>query len=145
MRKITTPPSCHPDRPYYSKNLCEPCYQAQDKWPSTLEQRRRWNKTYHDRHPNARRDSWLWTSYRIRASDYDEILHRQEGHCFFCDATESSKGRPLVVDHDHKTGLVRALLCDKHNIFIGALEQNLELLNDALDYISQAVSSKDDS
>ena len=140
MRKITTPPSCHPNRPYYSKGMCKQCYMAQNKWPSTLAQRRRWNKSYHDRNPLARRNSWLWTKYRIRAKDYDRILEQQNGHCFFCDTTEA-----LVVDHDHNTGRVRALLCERHNIFIGSLENNFNLVDDALAYISGVISLKQNS
>ena len=44
---------------------------------------------------------------------YLEMLERQGGHCALCPATP--KTRRLHVDHDHKTGEVRGLLCHRCN------------------------------
>jgi hypothetical protein len=44
---------------------------------------------------------------------YFEMLERQGGHCALCPATP--KTRRLHVDHDHKTGAVRGLLCHRCN------------------------------
>jgi hypothetical protein len=44
---------------------------------------------------------------------YFEMLERQGGHCALCLATP--KTRRLHVDHDHKTGAVRGLLCHRCN------------------------------
>lgn len=44
---------------------------------------------------------------------YEAILAAQGGHCALCPNTP--KTRRLNVDHDHKTGAVRALLCHRCN------------------------------
>jgi hypothetical protein len=40
---------------------------------------------------------------------YEAQLARQDGHCAICPNTP--KSRRLHIDHDHKTGKVRGLLC----------------------------------
>jgi hypothetical protein len=41
----------------------------------------------------------------------------------------------LAVDHDHKTGKVRGLLCHKCNKSIGGLQDSVVLLRKAADYL----------
>jgi hypothetical protein len=44
---------------------------------------------------------------------YEKMLEDQDGHCALCPGT--GKTRRLHVDHDHKTGEVRGLLCYRCN------------------------------
>lgn len=57
------------------------------------------------------------SAYRSRTgiteAEYDERLAAQNGGCAICGATP--KKRRLHVDHDHKTGHVRGLLCHRCN------------------------------
>lgn len=52
-------------------------------------------------------------TYGLASSDYDALLKRQGGKCAICRARPKSKR--LAVDHDHKTGAVRGLLCSRCN------------------------------
>ena len=52
-------------------------------------------------------------TYGLDASDYDELLRVQGGKCAVCRARPKSKR--LAVDHDHKSGAVRGLLCSRCN------------------------------
>jgi hypothetical protein len=45
---------------------------------------------------------------------YAYLLEKQDGHCALC-PSEPSVRRRLDVDHDHKTMLVRGLLCHRCN------------------------------
>lgn len=51
--------------------------------------------------------------YGITAAEYDALLKRQGGKCAICRATPRSIR--LAVDHDHKSGAVRGLLCSRCN------------------------------
>lgn len=51
--------------------------------------------------------------YGITADDYDSLLAAQGGRCAICRAQPKSKR--LAVDHDHKSGAVRGLLCSRCN------------------------------
>lgn len=52
-------------------------------------------------------------TYGLTAADYDALLRLQGGRCAICRAKPKSKR--LAVDHDHKTGAVRGLLCSRCN------------------------------
>lgn len=52
----------------------------------------------------------LQKTYGISTEEYDRILEAQDGKCAICGRKPTGKKR-LAVDHDHKTGAVRGLLC----------------------------------
>jgi hypothetical protein len=52
-------------------------------------------------------------TYGLTPAQYDELLRRQGGRCAICRAKPKSKR--LAVDHDHKSGAVRGLLCSRCN------------------------------
>jgi hypothetical protein len=49
----------------------------------------------------------------VTDAEYARLLAAQGGHCAICEATP--KTRRLHVDHNHRTGLVRGLLCHRCN------------------------------
>lgn len=58
--------------------------------------------------------------YGITPEQYWKIYQAQGGVCAIC-CIASGKARRLAVDHDHKTGEVRGLLCGPCNQMIGRL------------------------
>lgn len=64
----------------------------------------------------------LWICYRITEAEYDTILQFQGGVCAGCG--QPPRGIRLAVDHDHKTGRIRGLLCWLCNRAIGILRDN---------------------
>lgn len=60
--------------------------------------------------------------FGLTAADYDERLKNQRGVCLICE--EPPKGKRLAVDHNHRTGRVRALLCDRCNFMVGRYEDD---------------------
>ena len=72
--------------------------------------------------------------YGMELHDYDKLLKQQHNKCAICEC--KGNGKRLVVDHDHKTGKVRGLLCTSCNIGIGLLDDSAERILQALEYIS---------
>ena len=76
-------------------------------------------------------------NYNITEEQYDQMLEAQSGRCAICGTdTPTGKWKAFAVDHDHKTGLVRALLCNECNRGIGLLKDSAELLQKAANYIA---------
>jgi hypothetical protein len=77
----------------------------------------------------------LRTYYGLSVSDYQRILARQGGHCAIC-------GRPpgrmdLCVDHDHRSGAIRELLCNRCNTAISLLRESPAVMRRAIRYMEQ--------
>ena len=60
------------------------------------------------------------TTYGITDEDYAALYESQGGRCAICRRATGATKR-LAVDHDHRSGLVRGLLCGPCNITIGRL------------------------
>lgn len=72
--------------------------------------------------------------FGISLEDYDLKLEEQKGVCAICGGLCKS-GKRLAVDHDHKTGNIRDLLCGNCNGGLGKFQDNPELLIKAADYL----------
>ena len=81
----------------------------------------RWRKQLRDR-------------FGITAEQYWSMHADQEGLCAICNR-EQCVGTKLDVDHDHKTGRVRALLCRHCNTGIGLLKDSLIIVGRAFEYL----------
>lgn len=78
--------------------------------------------------------SWLRSAYDIGLTEYERLYFNQQGRCAICDGKPDGE-RPLAVDHCHKTGKVRGLLCQRCNHGLGHFRDNLDLLSYAKNYL----------
>lgn len=74
----------------------------------------------------------LGNKFGITVADYSAMHDYQLGCCYVCGGTD--KTRRLAVDHNHKTGTVRALLCTPCNTAIG-LAKTSDGLSKLADYL----------
>ena len=82
----------------------------------------------------------LREKYQLTPADYDAMLAQQDGLCAICGRPErvlgrGGKPRRLAVDHDHRTGAVRQLLCHRCNLVTWAVEENPALLDAVRAYL----------
>jgi hypothetical protein len=80
------------------------------------------------------RQNNLKRMFGMSIEEYDEKLVNQGGVCQIC-GLECISGKRLAVDHDHKTGKIRDLLCSNCNGGLGKFQDNPELLIKAADYL----------
>ncbi len=82
-------------------------------------------------------------TYGLTMADYDRMFVSQGGLCAICGNPEPSKNhskrhdgmRELAVDHCHRSGKARQLLCTHCNHGLGAFKDNIQLLNIAIGYL----------
>ncbi len=72
----------------------------------------------------------LHYKYGISVDQFDSMVKAQGGVCPICRARPATQ-----VDHDHRTGNVRAILCLKCNAGLGALRDEPRLVWAAVDYL----------
>jgi hypothetical protein len=96
-----------------------------------------YSKTWVEKHPEKRK---LYTrnsrirKYGISPETYYEMLEKQGHKCDICKA--KSIRRAMNIDHNHTTGKVRGLLCDKCNLMLGIVEKK-DFLDKALKYLAK--------
>jgi hypothetical protein len=73
--------------------------------------------------------------YGLTTSDYNRMVEQQDGVCAICGS--DNKGKNLNVDHDHKTGRVRGLLCNHCNWGLGHMKDDTGILEKAIGYLSR--------
>lgn len=80
--------------------------------------------------------------YGLTVADYKQMLAAQGGKCAICERTENGERRFFDVDHDHNTGAIRGLLCNRCNRMLSNALDDVVLLGKAIDYLGpEAVAS----
>lgn len=82
----------------------------------------------------ATRASYLKNRYGLTPGEYQAMATGQNGLCKIC-GKPNTKGRKLYIDHNHKTGKVRGLLCEGCNFGLGGFKDDAMLLLEAVKYI----------
>jgi hypothetical protein len=86
----------------------------------------------------ADRRKWKLRKYGLSEAGYDRLLGFQGGVCAICGVSAAGSGGKwgvLVVDHCHRTGKVRGLLCTSCNVRLAKVGDSLEGLRPILEYL----------
>ena len=67
--------------------------------------------------------------------DFDRLYQIQKGRCKMCNRHSTELKRQLSVDHDHKTSIVRALICNDCNRALGLFQDDLSIIDQASQYM----------
>jgi Recombination endonuclease VII len=103
--------------------------------------RRQYNNSRHD--STKRRAENLKRHYQLSLEEYNSLLEKQGGVCACCKLSETRMNKRikglLHVDHCHKTGKVRGLLCTNCNTALGLLKEDPERVQALLLYVQTIV------
>jgi hypothetical protein len=143
---------CH--NPFHAKDLCRNCYdkELKKKNPEYKERQRHNHSKWRENNPEkyrdneerqalnrrtvvkvgddyddtVRRNKAYQDKYGIDIKEYERMLSEQNNQCCICGANEHEIAKQrLYIDHDHKTGQIRGLLCSSCNLALGHLEKIL--------------------
>lgn len=89
-----------------------------------------------------RRATVIKARYGVTADRYDQMMQEQGGVCAICEMPNTN-GRRLAIDHDHKTGVIRGLLCGTCNTSIGHAKDDPDRLRAMADYLERSRSSSE--
>lgn len=82
--------------------------------------------------PKRWRGRVLLKKYGMNLEGFRDLLVGQAGRCLICDLVPL---QDLVVDHNHMTGTVRGLLCQKCNRMLGHVSDRVDILQSAVRYL----------
>jgi hypothetical protein len=107
----------------------------------TFADRKRAYSSKHGRSKDkVKKSAELFRNYGITIDQYDELLRKQNNECACCGRHITAENKALAVDHHH--GLfgiesVRGLLCNRCNLGLGYLGDDIEGLELALEYLKK--------
>jgi hypothetical protein len=78
--------------------------------------------------------------FNLSIEEYDRILNHQNGNCAIC--CRPPRKTRLAVDHDHKTGKIRGLLCWVCNKTLGMFRDDANRIENCLSYIRMPPATK---
>ena len=94
----------------------------------------KYKKAWYERNKLRIRDDWYKRTYGIDSEGYMKLHDKQGGKCGICRKVASTT---LSVDHDHKTGKIRGLLCRGCNFAIGLMKDDVGILRRAIGYLAK--------
>lgn len=153
------PPACHPDRPYYGNSLCRQCYskawqqankdkrhkwyldhreeqldKSRERYRKNPKAKLRYCKEYREKYPHKQRDQQLKRLYGITLEQYNMFVAQQDNTCKLCGMQPIKKP---VVDHCHKTGKIRGVICQGCNILLGFFETRIDAVEQITRYLAE--------
>lgn len=112
------------------KSICRKCTQKASK--ELLDKRKIENPEFL---VERNRKKMLKSNYGLSLEDYEELLKNQKFKCAICSTKENKVSENMFVDHCHKTGVVRGLLCYHCNTLLGMAKDSTDTLKRAVDYL----------
>ncbi len=122
------------------RSNCKSCHAAEKKkrYEANPDLFKKRNKTYSLKNPEKMYADVLKRTlkrFRLSPQEYSAMLAKQHGLCPICNLPPT--GRRLSVDHSHKTGKVRELLCQNCNSLLGFCLEDVRILRSAIGYLEK--------
>ena len=143
---------------YYQKNKKEIREKKKLYYKDNLEEIGKYRKEYYKKNGDyVRKKSREWKRknrerdkenriirlYGINFKGFNEILKSQNNMCKICGILIEEKNlldrrkNGIVIDHNHKTGKVRGILCSPCNYILGNAKDNKKILKEAINYLEE--------
>lgn len=124
---------CQIDQPTSSYHKRSSVSRGHDSWCKTCKSEYR--KGYFEKNKEketlrSRLKAWGYQGFEFTHEQHDKMLLEQNNKCAIC-----KQETKLHVDHCHTTNKVRGLLCPACNKGLGHFKDNVELLNNARNYL----------
>ena len=125
------------NKEYYQKNKIKMLKSHKRYCDLNREEVRRYNKEHQrewrKNHPEKQIQRRI-KQYNLLYDNWVQMWKDQDGKCKIC-RRKFLNPSDSCVDHNHKTGKVRGLLCDNCNHGIGCFDDNTKLMIKAIDYL----------
>ena len=125
------------------RNTCKKCVsETYKEWvkrnPEKVKETwRRASNKHHKKYSEFKNLKRRILNVGITEDEYVAMLSRQNGKCKICNVAEiDSPKHRLNIDHCHKSGVVRGLLCSKCNTALGLMDDDTERLKSAINYLN---------
>lgn len=126
----------HPQSADGYNSLCLECNRERVKrWRKQNPEKRAEQVRKEGKQPYTK-NKCLKATYGITLDEYNSMFSEQGGCCKICKLHQSEFSRALAVDHCHRTGKIRGLLCSNCNTVLGMAKDDIEILKTAINYLA---------
>ncbi len=116
------------------KCRCKKCKKCKSRaYYQKNKERIRGDKKKQARDSKRRRRNYLKRQYSLKVKNVDEMLLSQKYKCAIC--TLPLDTTTAKIDHSHKSGKIRGLLCNKCNLLLGHANDLIRILKKAILYL----------
>lgn len=124
-------------REYLRKYWSNPINQQKrrDWYKKNTEKIRKRDKEHYHRTKERHSEVYRCRVYGISVEEYRELMSRNK--CDICKKKETAKGKVLSIDHSHKNGKVRGVLCSNCNITLGKIHEDTNILESMILYLKR--------
>lgn len=120
------------------RNICKVCLRVRAKKNAKLYFKKlKGNKRKYSQAVKRKRAHYFKTKYSLDYGQLESMLKKQNGACQICQKGINLK--TCKVDHCHKRGHVRGLLCNACNLALGIFKDNVEALKRAIRYLRKNI------
>lgn len=100
---------------------------------------RKWGLLNQNKVKKYRRKYHLKHKFGITQEQYIQLLNSQNCKCFICGRLQV---KIMHIDHNHKTGEIRGLLCFKCNTALGCVDDKISILKQMINYLEKSNDHK---
>ena len=119
---------------YYQNNKGRILQQQKEYYSKNRDKIKEYEVKNTEKRKVYKKKSELKKKYKISIEGYNFINTKQSNLCAICKMV-CTTGKRLAVDHCHKTGKIRGLLCTKCNIGLGYFNDDVILLKNSIRYL----------
>jgi hypothetical protein len=95
-----------------------------------------WKRKNPEEHKIHQKRKHLKSKYNISLEQFKNMVAAQNNTCAICN-TKFKNERSTHVDHCHKTGVIRSLLCNYCNVLLGMAKESINILESAQTYLKK--------
>lgn len=119
------------------QTMCKQC---------STNRRKRYYQENIPRKQELQKANHLSRKYNLTVVQFELLKTQQENVCAICKREpDSGRYKGFYVDHDHRTGKVRGLLCYRCNMVLGYAKEDLDVLQTAIHYLKISHVTNDQS
>lgn len=104
---------------------------------NNTEKRKADMKLYYAKNEEYSYGRGIVSKYGIDLVEYNKLLVKQKHSCYICKKHKDTFKKRLCVDHNHKTGKVRGLLCSSCNYVLGHSKDSVRILKTMIKYLKE--------
>ena len=104
------------------------------EWAKIKDKKNKERRNYRKKNPLYYKAQKIKSTYGISLQDFYDLLKKQKNKCAIC-RKEFISSKDTHIDHNHKTGEIRKMLCSGCNLGLGHFRDSVKFLRQAIKYL----------